>query len=485
MKRYFQSVSNNSSPTKKPRRVFNPPIEGLIVSSEVKKEEAKQIVVDLPSAITHSTHLSTTTSVFTRPKLLNLSQQQTAKSCPVNTWVEYSGIIAKLSPSLISDKPIKGVIAFDVDGTIITTKSGKRFPVSDDDWKFWHPSVPDVLQRVSSEGYLLAFISNQGGIGNKKQSASGFQKKIDAIIDKVNVPIDFICSLGSDVYRKPCTGMWEFLSLASWEKAVAHSGGDAHAIECIYVGDAAGRPASGTRAKDFSDTDLKLALNLGVQFQTPERFFLQSNQSLHTATTLADDTSTPSRLCDWAKESGGRSWDEVVASVLSSGEVKEVVLLVAPPASGKSTLARALELHGYTRINQDELGSLKKCLDVAREHIQAGRKQLVVDNTNLSKDTRMQWQALARDADFSIRCVNLQLPKELCMLLSTFRLVHPNTLPQDKRKIETVVFHKFFKDLVFPSASEGYDRVDTIHWTPLSLDGQDEVVRLLYTMYLK
>ena len=50
---------------------------------------------------------------------------------------------------------------------------------------------------------------------------------------------------------------------------------------CRYVGDAAGRSKDGTFPKDFSDTDIKLALNLGIEFSTPESFFLQSKSALH------------------------------------------------------------------------------------------------------------------------------------------------------------------------------------------------------------
>ena len=38
----------------------------------------------------------------------------------------------------------------------------------------------------------------------------------------------------------------------------------------FYCGDAAGRPATAERKKDFNDTDLKFAMNIGLSFKTPE-----------------------------------------------------------------------------------------------------------------------------------------------------------------------------------------------------------------------
>lgn len=40
--------------------------------------------------------------------------------------------------------------------------------------------------------------------------------------------------------------------------------------DSFYCGDAAGRPKTALRPKDFSDTDLKFALNVGIDFKTPE-----------------------------------------------------------------------------------------------------------------------------------------------------------------------------------------------------------------------
>ena len=62
--------------------------------------------------------------------------------------------------------------------------------------------------------------------------------------------------------------------------------------------DLSGRVKEGSRKKDFADTDLKLALNACIRFQTPEKFFLGSNQTLHTQFNVADSV----RLCDVVRQ---------------------------------------------------------------------------------------------------------------------------------------------------------------------------------------
>ena len=52
-------------------------------------------------------------------------------------------------------------------------------------------------------------------------------------------------------------------------------------LEYMYVGDAAGRLKTSKRSADFADSDLKLALNANIDFATPEKFFLSSNDPYH------------------------------------------------------------------------------------------------------------------------------------------------------------------------------------------------------------
>ena len=65
----------------------------------------------------------------------------------------------------------------------------------------------------------------------------------------------FIAS-SEDDYRKPGTSMWELLS----DKQ--NGGVKINLKESFFCGDAAGRKDG--KHKDFSDSDLKFALNVGI-----------------------------------------------------------------------------------------------------------------------------------------------------------------------------------------------------------------------------
>ena len=48
----------------------------------------------------------------------------------------------------------------------------------------------------------------------------------------------------------------------------------------FYVGDAAGRHATGSRPADFSDSDKEFAEALGLTFYTPELMFLEESEPM-------------------------------------------------------------------------------------------------------------------------------------------------------------------------------------------------------------
>lgn len=168
-------------------------------------------------------------------------------------WTVHNGMMCRFRTP--TARKYSRVIAFDLDHTIIVPKSNGRFAQNSDDWKFWHSEVPRSIASLFAEGCGIVFLSNQQGLsGSQKHKVSEFRRKVDAVIDAIGVPVDFLCAIDDNRFRKPLTGMWEFYRLARGE----------HGMSAAFVGDAAGRPQHGTRAKDFSDSDLKFARNMGM-----------------------------------------------------------------------------------------------------------------------------------------------------------------------------------------------------------------------------
>lgn len=95
-----------------------------------------------------------------------------------------------------------------MDGTIITTQSGKVFPVDYKDWKISSPEVTKTIRQLSDDDYKIVIFTNQGGIGNKKVNEKTFKEKVENIVDVIKTPIQVFVATDSDIYRKPAPGMW-------------------------------------------------------------------------------------------------------------------------------------------------------------------------------------------------------------------------------------------------------------------------------------
>ena len=191
------------------------------------------------------------------------------------TWDQAGEATSKgIQPLLFLDGPdvvhSESVAGFDIDWTIIRTKSGKKFGQGAGDWLFLNDKVAPKLKELHDAGAKVVFFTNQGGIEKGNTNINTFCKKIGDIIDAAGVPIQVFASTGAGHFRKPSTAMWKFME----EK---YNGGiKIDPSKSFYVGDAAGRPKNWkpNTSKDFSCGDRKFAVNLGVKFYTPEEFFL-------------------------------------------------------------------------------------------------------------------------------------------------------------------------------------------------------------------
>ena len=75
------------------------------------------------------------------------------------------------------------------DGTIVDTKSGRKFAKSPSDWKLFDPVVKRKMQALNDEGHEIVIFTNQNGIGTGRQSKSDFQERLEGIVETLEIPI--------------------------------------------------------------------------------------------------------------------------------------------------------------------------------------------------------------------------------------------------------------------------------------------------------
>lgn len=351
------------------------------------------------------------------------------------------------------------VAAFDLDSTLITSASGKKFSNDATDWKWWHVSVPAKLRSMYNEGYRIVILSNQNGLtlyrdpkakgpDNSKRVAP-FKQKAGAVLSQLNIPISIYAATGKDVFRKPRTGMWR-------ELCGDYGLQDVDKGESIFVGDAGGRiamPASGGRksiAKDFSCSDRNFAHNVGITYQTPEEFFLGEEPREFARDFDVSTWAFPSEVVD-----NGAAPDVL----FEKKNDKELVLFCGPPGAGKSTFYwRYLKPLGYERVNQDMLKSKDKCFKVAKEHLEEG-DSVAVDNTNPDPDTRRQWMTLAEKIGVPVRCIWFKTALSVAEHNDAVRAMNKEMNPEARSALPKLAFNGFASRFKEPKVKEGFQDI--------------------------
>ncbi|OXC68513.1 polynucleotide kinase 3'-phosphatase [Cryptococcus neoformans] len=373
--------------------------------------------------------------------------------------------------SVSSSKKIP-VAFYDLDGTLIKTRSGNDFPKSRDDWMWWHPSVPEKLKQEWEDGTHLVVISNQGS--KKPKIKSEWRAKLPLIAAKMpnNVPLRILAAIEqNNVYRKPNIGMFQAIT-----EIYRARGLEIDMEKSIFVGDAAGRPAKGSRKKDHGNTDYKFAINVGLRFVTPEEHFLGHPRP-----------SFPDPPIGFRPRNLGIL--DILPHIVPSHtpitrktdtEV-EIVIFVGYPASGKSSFFRKhFQPAGYVHVNQDTLRTREKCLNVAEQAVKGG-KSVVIDNTNRNRETRAYWVALASKLNVPIRLFHFLCPSELAKHNNLYRAYYPPPDESTRGLLPYIAFAGFETAFEEPKAEEGFKevRMVTFHW-----EGSEEQ-RKKWDMYIE
>lgn len=144
-------------------------------------------------------------------KLLKKEKDMEVQECLESKWED----IDKGEVYIYTTKGSKSsekIAAFDMDGTLIKTKSGKVHPVDTNDWQILFPCIPQKVAEKHSEGYKIVLLSNQSPIASGRVKIEDFKKKIEAVVAKLQVPAQVYFATGKGFYRKPATGMWNILA---------------------------------------------------------------------------------------------------------------------------------------------------------------------------------------------------------------------------------------------------------------------------------
>ena len=175
--------------------------------------------------------------------------------------------------------------------------------------------------------------------------------KLELVLTELAAPATLIVACANDIYRKPRPGIWSLIPTYTGNEGLMI---DNH--ESFIVGDAAGRK------KDHSDSDIHLALNLGVDFYTPEVFFQgQAREPLGHKFDPSWYLSTHRN----AKYDGRGFTEEqadslsVTSATIDDPGIQSLVIFIGLPGAGKTTLYNlVLAPIGYKRERGGHVGAL-------------------------------------------------------------------------------------------------------------------------------
>ncbi|XP_051154405.1 uncharacterized protein F21D5.5 isoform X2 [Leptopilina boulardi] len=440
------------------KRVHETDVENCLKDKKIKKEysfDSNDDSLNIGSSLDSQDNYL----LESKKNLTTEMPLESSKSTDNEIWEEFG----KGTCLVFSSKGLEGrskIAAYDMDKTLIKTKSGLEFPKDANDWQLWHHEVPNKIKKLHADGFKIIIFTNQASLGTGKIKVSDFKLKIERIVQKIGTPIQVFIAVGYSRFRKPCTGMWELLSNEKNDDVKINK------EQSLFVGDAAGRPAHKDlkRKKDHSLADRLLAMNLGLKFYTPEEHFLGHKPSVYNPPIFhpKEEVNKKIHICDPPN-----------ANITSKEQ--EIIVMVGCPGSGKSHFVKTY-LTDYTYVNRDTLGSWQKCVAETEKALIQG-KRVVVDNTNPDEISRQRYVDVGKKRKVPVRCFVMAVNKEHTKHNNKFRCLTDPT----HEKISDIIINSYTKNFKLPNLDEGFTEVVKINFVPKF---QSDEHRKLYEMYL-
>lgn len=369
------------------------------------------------------------------------------------------------SKKVSSDK----ILGLDLDGTLIKNESGKPFPVNADDWFF--PYSIDLLVEYSIKGYKIVIFTNQKGIfqGKGNLNFDDFKNRcnqITSILESKGLYVYILGSTQDDFYRKPCSGMWNYM------KDHLNNSVKINKSESIFVGDAAGRKG------DFSDSDIKFAINIGAKFMTPEEFFEKSDKfPFNTLVKNLKGLNPVPYLDEFDKKERDSIHKENQATLSELVDIfndninnVKVILMVGSPASGKTSLTKVIKdkISGEI-LSLDDLKTKTKMKSKLKELLP--ESNVIIDSTNATVKQCTEWLDMVSKVDDTVKvvCVYLNVPKDITVHLNNLRQIKSVIDPDyHSKNVPIVAIHTFWKKFEKPTTTnENFYKIVEFKFEPI------------------
>jgi bifunctional polynucleotide phosphatase/kinase len=411
--------------------------------------------------------------------------------CPSS---KHEGLLTNFSRTMNFSGDKVRVCGFDLDDTLIN--SNRRSKNSSDwEWKF-DSVLLKLCDLLCDPSILVVIFTNQSGIGSgrgmKAEKLEFVRSRLDHLIGSLKDHLigslkdrligskndrehfNLAVMVATDTrswYRKPCTGMWEYLSQYLGENHSCEI--DLHGS--FYVGDAAGRIkgwfGNNANKRDFSCSDRKFAHNVGIKFYTPEEWFLgmklnNSDWEWRCCNRTQDVALNQFVIGSGSDRISSRSGSDQIKNYLHENPDVRAVMMVGSPASGKSRLSKILsEECGFAVVNQDTLRTVSKCKAAVERVLSKEDGKVIIDNTNGKLEKRRVFIDLFEKFGCKSVCIWLDWPKDMAFHLNGVRTMLKGYANVHAR-LPDVVFHTYYKYLVPPSLEEGFQKVFKLKFEP-------------------
>jgi len=334
------------------------------------------------------------------------------------------------------------IAAFDMDDTLIKDKD-VRFS---NNWIFFDDSIPEKIKNLSKD-HTIIIVTNQNGIGNGKTNKDEWMNKVEQVAKKLNIPFMILVSINKDKWRKPCPMLWDKYITCDMSNS-------------FFCGDAAGLPKRKINGniinKDFSDTDFKFALNLGIRFIHRDEFVYNEKPKIPIKYPINFNEIKINKYPDFVPNA------------------QELIIMVGFPGSGKSYYStNKIVPHNYKYVNQDTLKTQAKCLKACEKELKEGNS-VVIDNTNSTSKTRKTYIDIAQKYNVKCKCIIFNTLIDVAKHNNCFR-----SYISDAKRVPDIAYNMYKSKYEQPNEKEGFYNITNMDFV---LDLEGDVLKK-YKMY--